>query len=228
MKTAILNAFVLASLLVVVACVYLWPRSYVRSDGVFLFGGRAGTAATAAYDGDLVLCAGRLNAGENRTLTVRGFSEDTEQILNHRGELIDLLSTRWHRAGVWVGWTNGDVLQIDGASFVLLVVPLWLWLALALPWPIAWVLYRLRLRRRRRFGLCTDCGYDLRGQHGEVPRVRSPDHGAIHATGRYGRFRSTAYVITRTRIVHIPAGDSGRRGGSASGRTVRTAEATIR
>ena len=173
MKTAVRQAFVLASLLAVMACVYVWPRSYLRSDGVFLFGGRAGTAAAAAYNGDLVLCAGRLNAGENRTLTVRGFSADTEEILNHRGELIDLLSTRWHRAGLWVGWTNGDVLQIDGASFVLLVVPLWLWLALALPWPIAWVLHRLRLRRRKQLGMCPDCGYDLRASTGNCPECGS-------------------------------------------------------
>ena len=169
MKTAILNAFVLAALIVVVACVYLWPRSYVRSDGVFLFGGRSGTAAAAACQGDLVLCFGSVNVGQNRTLTVRSFSTDAEEILDLRGELIDLLSTQWHRGSLWVGWTDSGVMQIDGARFVLLVVPLWLWLALALPWPIAWVLYQLRLRRGRRLGQCTGCGYDLRASTGKCP-----------------------------------------------------------
>jgi hypothetical protein len=169
MKAAIAKVFVLVALALVVACVYFWPRSYLRSDGVFLFGGRAGVAAAATWNGESILCFGNVNAGENRTLTARGFSTDAEKMEATRGELLDLLSTQWHRGGLHVGWTRRGVMRIDGAWFVLLVVPLWLWLALAFPWPISWVLYRLRLRGRNRLGLCPACGYDLRASSGRCP-----------------------------------------------------------
>ena len=166
MKATIVRTFALACVLVVAACVYVYPRSYLRSDGVFLFGGSAGTAAAAACEGEIVMGFGNIDSGHDRTLSVRCFSDDAETIAAHRGELLDQLATQWHRGGLTVGWTRRGAMQTDGAWFVMLVVPVWLWITLALPWPLAWLLHRLRLRRRGRMGLCPGCGYDLRASTG--------------------------------------------------------------
>ena len=162
MRRRLLNLLTALSLLLCVAVVALWVRSYWVADTLSWSGGMA--CRVGSHNGLLVWNVFRPDPGYTKLpwwQTYRG--RDPGYAWDRLGR------SAWNRLGfgVAVGFTAGNnvIRQVT--------VPHWLptgVLALS-----SWVALRsaLRRRRRERAGLCARCGYDLRATPGRCPECGS-------------------------------------------------------
>ena len=87
MPTRAGNILLLVSLVIASSVRVLWPRSYTRGDGVFLFGGRAGPGGPRRRR--LVLCVSNVNVGPDRAFTAQGVSTEAGELTGTWDELVE-------------------------------------------------------------------------------------------------------------------------------------------
>jgi hypothetical protein len=188
MTRRLLNLLTALSLLLCVAVVALWVRSYWRSDSVgwcesnvgipesqgFLFD--AGVYAESAW-GKAALCWHRIETHEwTGSRTEPGFSAGSSQSEappDFASEMVGL-GCWLHRsiAGVEVRATDyqrrADVPH-EYSYERMVRVPFWLLAAMTAVLPARWATAARRRRRQKRRGLCRVCGYDLRATPDRCP-----------------------------------------------------------
>jgi hypothetical protein len=168
----------LLSLLLLLASVALWVRSYRRVDmaAFYLPGGRVQVAA--AWRGGLFLFFSSVPI-ENRSWhdVDLALNQPLEEARGHWDLLDAEAANKWSWRGFSMHSKPRDAFAQPGARFVLLRVPLWVIALLAAPLPAAALRRRLQRWRWRRANRCQNCGYDLRATSG-----RCPECGAAIAT----------------------------------------------
>jgi hypothetical protein len=186
MRSRVLGILTLFSLLLFVAVVGMWVRSYWFCGHV-----HRGTPLVATDEGERVTY---------QTMSCyRGLGMYSRlEVFGPTGAIHHTTPVGW--GGVWAvpedsrllsrGTTRGfrflsERRRVPGASPIayhdvfVLVMPLWLpVLLLAVP-PALWTAGFVRRRRRGVAGLCVECGYDLRATPG-----RCPECGASAGVGR--------------------------------------------
>jgi hypothetical protein len=154
------------SLLLCVAVVALWVRSYSVSDAI-MYGGGAGECGAQSLHGAIVVVT------TSRSHTPRTFRWDSFD---------GTLGSVWgsHRSlpnRLGFGYVAQAVALPPNSALALpaviqqrlLVVPLWFLVALFASLPLLRLYAALRRRRIGRLGLCSSCGYDLRATPGRCP-----------------------------------------------------------
>lgn len=159
----LLNLAAAASLVVLMAGVALWAKSFWMTDHLMW--------RDVAADERLVK--------EHSLLSIRGRLILASQTLNidaafYTGEA-DMQRLK-DEAGLWHWWSAQHVGQLMRAPRVLFTVPHWLVIPLFAVLPLIWWRQWWRDRRRRLTGLCPNCGYDLRTTPGRCPECgESPE-----------------------------------------------------
>jgi hypothetical protein len=181
MRRKLLNITAAVSLLLWVAVICLWAKSYPGEKWV-RDGPRAMTVA--AWRGKVML--------ETRVRTVAPYAAGAPTASRASGETDDASapSGRWRHAAVTAGqwvtsdtrfgfadvrvtnWSKNDVANAQVYRIErgrLRVVPLWCPFLATTVLPMVWVLRRRATRRRAADGLCLGCGYDLRATPDRCP-----------------------------------------------------------
>jgi hypothetical protein len=181
MRRRLLNLLTLLSLLLCVASVALWVRSYAASDRV--------THDQLDVDGDFSDLTGWLiETGEGGVGVSRGR-------LHQAGRPVDELYQGWawepgepvNLTEVWVGipmtfgnrmgffWTDDQsVTPYTSMRTRSVGFPVWPLAALTALLPAARLYRRLVRRRRYGAGRCRTCGYDLRATPDQCPECGTP------------------------------------------------------
>jgi hypothetical protein len=174
LRRRLLNLLTALSLLLCVAAVALWVRSYIRHDVMRYYtagGNRCGFIASRGtlvfdhqsnviYYGGKVPSKWEVNSRPTDDLrTMAWRSPWTERRLFGYGVVIN--------RGV-VGQGQQSARPGEWRSFVL-ILPYWLILVAFGVLPTVFVIRRARSTRRRKNGLCPRCGYDLRATPGRCP-----------------------------------------------------------
>lgn len=183
MKRILFNFLTGLSLILCLAAVALWMRSFWVYDSVAWFVGqersRVTVAAVEAQAGAVGLLVGSIT-----------LPPDVSGTPNHG--LGDRFVPGWQAEnlpdGEPVSWKENLLPRWGNQSATLgghgaipveawdLLVPYWLPTLLALILPTCSLAAAVRRRRRRRRGCCMGCGYDLRGSPGRCPECGAAVH----------------------------------------------------
>ena len=170
MRRRLLNVLTALSLLLCVAVVALWVRSYRLADSVEWRDSRGWRSVRSARGYVVVgLLVADWSGSREHFHAPRyqrdGASPPYNWLLEMNGSPGDTLAD-WGRWGFeWHERRNAG----RGTLNAVAVVPFWsLALATAAP-PAAWALARWRSRARYRRGLCAVCGYDVRATPDRCP-----------------------------------------------------------
>jgi hypothetical protein len=183
-----LNGLAVFSLLLFVATVVLWVRSFSVCDDV-QWRSAGGSRSVSSEKGHAVVSLLMVDWSRYPE-QFRGpeYHQDAPRLpFNYLrllgGDRFDTDSS-WERGGfAWYGKRNTG----RGVLYAIVVAPFWslalLTAALPMTWPIRWWRSRIRRQRNRRLGLCDRCGYDLR-----ATPARCPECGCIreHSIARVG------------------------------------------
>jgi hypothetical protein len=168
----------LVSLLLCVASVVMWARSYWKSDWWSRFsynvqtheyrqqflGSEAGKAATILWSYKI----DDSSAEKMEARTARGeFSNRWS-----KGAFGVLWPTRqhWWESGLFAKRYTEVRRSVPGVGQgVMVIVPHWILVVVFSIWPVVWGLRWWRRERKLRAGLCWNCGYDLRATPGRCP-----------------------------------------------------------
>jgi hypothetical protein len=170
----LLNAITALSLILFVATVVLWVRSFWTVD--FLLWRSGGYASVSVS-----VCRGSLDV--MRAESISGAFEHV-RVAPHAAACPRWASAaglRWSAAG-FAFYSEADVSPLEGGPgrksvpFHELLVPMWAIVAAGALLPSGWTLGRARRRHRSRRGKCPVCGYDLR-----ATPDRCPECGTIPA-----------------------------------------------
>jgi len=146
MTRRLLNLLTALSLLICVAAVYSWVRSYLPGDTVFYHAdGRIGVIFN--------------DWGESRT--GRMPQQTLTSLRPWTQSHVTLLGGEYMTGAFPNAPTDG--------RFIVIAVPHVLIVALAAVAPVWWLAVARRRRRRNRANLCPGCGYDLRATPGRCP-----------------------------------------------------------
>lgn len=167
MKRRLFNTLSALSLLLCVAIVVLWVRSYWAEDIVEHCTPQQGSVG---YWGVVA-------ASDNGSVAVGNFgSPDPQQ--PGGWSLAGLRYTRFRAVyGVTV-FKPGTTLLGFGCRYVFnsprvylrqIILPHWVFVLVIAALPVLWINSHLRRRRRRKQGLCLVCGYDLRASKERCP-----------------------------------------------------------
>ncbi len=185
------NIFAAVSVVLCLATVVLWVRSYFVQDHFYRWDdfradgswtdwvqdsvqiGKGGVGFNRIVQGDLGLSAQKRREGVLKTFARRGgippFHRNRPAAypdFNFRANDEAVLGFKFGRFAVSRPGIRGWGIQV--------IVPLWaLAVPLALPGGL-WAWHRRRLRRQRRAGLCLNCGYDLRATPDRCPECGTP------------------------------------------------------
>jgi hypothetical protein len=193
MTRHLLNLLTALSLLLCVAVVALWVRSYQQVDAVGWYRGSvAGTVWTrtrtqcSSSRGSFAILSDELRRSlpEYRVAEIRGTADAEYKKFRwgYDARGIGAPPVRWiadadFKAVGFVFRRRSIQETSRVAREFLLVVPLWFALVVTAIPPSIWLRHRQRERRRSRAGLCPSCGYDLRASPG-----RCPECGTLVAT----------------------------------------------
>jgi len=172
-RRRLLIFFTSLSLLLCMAVVVLWVRSYLVSDTMYLHSSfREYSLGTSR--GRVVLALYHIGKDGQPDTPLQWMYD------GHRPPMAppehDL--TIWNRLGFLVVTAQTQVGYMGGMRETLMTAPCWSVAAVLAVLPAWWFARRGRWRRerRRRLGLCPECGYDLR-----ATRDRCPECGTIAA-----------------------------------------------
>jgi hypothetical protein len=169
----------LVGLLLLIAVITLWVRSFRHVDGIALFD-RAGQLHGIASDrGTLLFFTSKIPFGHDKAWSAETFSVAQSEFRSFDEYLYDKAALKFKWAGFKVcsnsyaltdtNSSNGTVTTVATWPYQGLTIPDWLLTAL-LAVPTLRSLRGVWLRRRRKArGLCIGCGYDLRGAPGRCP-----------------------------------------------------------
>ena len=187
MRRRLLMVLSLLSLLLFVAVVTVWVRSFWYQAGYAWQEERGPdvivTGDVATGQGNLVVNyhRHRLNPAGREIGALMLAGEDGWYSLSlaetERPPWSAVLwQPRWQRNSVPLTPFTRDQLYV--------VFPLWPVAVVALPWPVLWARGAVRRRRARRLGLCPRCGYDLRATPGRCPECGALEGEKVGAAGR--------------------------------------------
>ena len=176
MRRRLLHILTALSLLLCVAAVVLWVRSYWRGDCVSVTTYRPprGIAEWFVRSNDGVLYFARNDYDANHGSDPRPLTWDSHEanpIFAHPA--VQARQPHFVLGPFSLGGAN-----LSTVTHVAFTVPHWFPAALAAVAPTAWLARSARARRRRHGGLCVRCGYDLRA----TPE-RCPECGTVRPTG---------------------------------------------
>jgi hypothetical protein len=162
MLRRLINLLTLLSLLLCVAVVVLWMRSYWASDWATV------ELPRPAWD-----------VGQGYVFTRRG----GVGVVSDKGGALDLAEPEWITRSPMTygaaGWPEETLPNRAGFSAMTVPlsrgvlysasVPCWFLALITGAAPVAWLLHNRRARHRTRAGYCRSCGYDLRATPGRCP-----------------------------------------------------------
>ena len=174
MKRGLFTTLSTLSLLLCVAVVGLWVRSYRWTDSL-AWPGADGWRSVGSASVYVVL---QLNWEESPNVSGDGGGLRYQRMGAYSAPHYAVAYGPVRPGDTFVGWELGDagwytVRNVNGVRSVTGVAPFWcIALAIALL-PLSWLSVRLRShlrqRRERRTGLCPTCGYDLRATPNRCP-----------------------------------------------------------
>jgi hypothetical protein len=174
MKRRLFTLLSALSLLLFVAVVVLWVRSYRLTDSL-AWPGDDGWRSVGSASGYMVL---QLNSEDAPPRTANDGWPRYQRMGAYTAPHYAVAYGPVRPGDAFVDWELGDagwytVRNVNGVRSVTGVAPFWcIALATALP-PLSWLGVRLRShvrqRRERRPGLCPSCGYDLRATPDRCP-----------------------------------------------------------
>ena len=200
MRRRLLDLAASLSLMLLVASAAMWVRSELTTEIWIRVSNTPGpreergwavdwvTDFVASRDG--VLAVGR-SRGTLRGLSSDPSTRDLQAPWLHRAgpyavppSTLPAYASRFSLAGVRAGWWRPKPPPVGSftASDTQVEVRYWLVVLLAGVLPVVWVkcFVRERVRRRRlRSGLCTACGYDLRGSGEQCPECGAAKVAAV-------------------------------------------------
>jgi hypothetical protein len=169
----VLSVIAAVSLLLCVATVVLWVRSYSTRDAFGWAGEHREGGSLHSYRGSILYTSpGTFNGYEAHPAEpdeFEGFSTNATQRWEGCGFAILRAPTR--------PWAM---------RYELFVMPDWFLVLLQLAVPLAWLIGHRRRRRRARSGLCSNCSYDLRASRDRCPEcgmcITARSHPAMGTT----------------------------------------------
>jgi hypothetical protein len=160
------------SLLLCVAVVVLWVRSYWTAEAFRWATAEGGRRAVGSNAGSLALGRQALAPSISRITTPHGYGYHTWPA--GRG---DSLRPLWSFLGF-----RYTALTSFGVTVETVEVPYWALAAASAACPLVLLYFRrLRPRRRRRLGLCLSCGYDLRATPDRCPECGNASSAGVKA-----------------------------------------------
>jgi hypothetical protein len=174
MKRRLLIFVTAVSLVLCVATVALWVRSYWTAEGVCFTRvvPLARGESLCSSRGYLLLLHVDFPGDPKAVDDSPGWSYESSRPMPLRDYLVDLEPRGAHRfAGVTYFNYTWSAPTFDGQHQRALLVPHWLVAAVLAAWPLSRLLSFCRRRRaaRRAPGLCRGCGYDLRASPDRCP-----------------------------------------------------------
>jgi len=174
----------LLGLLLLIATVILWVRSFRHVDGIALFDRGGQLHGVASDRGTILLFTSKIPFGHDKAWSAEPFSVAQSDFRSFDEYLYAKTALKFKWAGFKVcsdSYALTDTNPTTGAATTVatwpyqgLTVPDWLLTAL-LALPTIRSFRRAWVRRRRRLrGLCIACGYDLRGASGRCPECGRP------------------------------------------------------
>jgi len=167
LKPRLLNLAAGVSLLLAVAIVALWMRSYVRGEGII----RSWHTSTERRSWAVESLYGSLNCYITRNHDVGGPIAPRYTYFGYtQGDLEQTNPLHWFRFPPVQFEHLGDDERVIAVAYWLLLLP-------TLPLPVIAIARHRRRRHRETSNLCPTCGYDLR-----ATPDRCPECGAVPAS----------------------------------------------
>jgi hypothetical protein len=183
MKRRLLNLLTALSLLLCVAAVALWVRSYWRFDDV-VYVGHFRVNNFCSYRGRFFAQLGwsrtDVRARSAPPYNAGGWFRDSRDIRRVAGYPAAQRSRGWRLGGFDARRHFSETVDAAGRpdrGEDVMIVPYWFLCMVALAAPLQWARRHRPWRSRLKAGLCPTCGYDLRATPG-----RCPECGAKAAT----------------------------------------------
>ena len=154
----------LLSLVLFVAVVVLWVRSYATPDAVWHFG--------RGSEFRFTVWQARTWRGKAAVDAITGsmYQPPPPPGLHHAREPEFSANLKWPNDLLGFGHADSEYsVPFYDEKRSTWVVPLWFPAALALALPATWLVQRRRRIKRLHAGLCRRCGYDLRATPGRCP-----------------------------------------------------------
>ena len=161
MRHRLLNLVALASLLLFIAAAAGWSRSYAAHDSVYFESDEHGYLASSSR--------GRLR------LLRRDMTYDSRGVQYASYPPIELEGRDAPGTNAFLGAAYGTS-GFGGAPARWINLPYWMPCAAACVVPVGWLWHRRRIARRASYGLCRQCGYDLRATPEQCPECGAAAH----------------------------------------------------